>query len=65
MDSDSSEDNGVGHMRKRNHPRWIRDFKDHAIGWEIYSLHHWFINIAVGMFEIQLNKWPKTTRKGK
>jgi len=52
-------------MRKRNHPRWIRDFKDHAIGWEIYSLHHWFINIAVGMFEIQLNKWPKTTRKGK
>lgn len=41
-------------------PKFHRPFKGNRIGWEIYSRRCWFINIAIGSFEIQFNKWKAT-----
>lgn len=44
-------------------PRYFRPMRNHVFGWEIYSWKHFFINIAVKTFEIQINKYPQPLSK--
>lgn len=45
-----------------NEPRWYRKSDGHVFGWEIYSWKSFYINIAIGTFEFQINNWPKESK---
>jgi hypothetical protein len=46
-------------------PRFHRSAIDHVVGWEIYDWRQFFVNISIGNFELQINKWkPSKKEKG-